>query len=264
MKKKILSLFLVGVLSVVSLGCSSKVDETSKNNTESKPVEIYLTRHGKTMLNTTERMQGWSDAPLTEPGVEVAEYLGKGFKEDGVKFDYVYSSDSGRAIETANIVLDKSAQTDLKLNQDKGLREVCFGIYEGEKTMEAWADVAKANDMTIDEMMKDFNMSKNLDLMDKVPGNEIAENSNELAERVKSTIDKIVKDTEVNGGGNILIVSHGITIISFLENVSPGCTADLKSGLENASVCKVKYENGTYTVESVNDMSYVEKGKNTN
>ena len=37
------------------------------------------------MLNTTDRVQGWADAPLTKDGVAVAEYLGKGL--NGVKFE---------------------------------------------------------------------------------------------------------------------------------------------------------------------------------
>jgi len=32
-------------------------------------------------------------------------------------------------------------------------------------------------------------------------------------------------------------------------------------GIENASVTKIEYRNGKYTIKSVNDMSYVEKGK---
>ena len=31
--------------------------------------------------------------------------------------------------------------------------------------------------------------------------------------------------------------------------------------LDNAAVCKVTYQNGEFTVESMADMSYVEKGK---
>ena len=34
-----------------------------------------------------------------------------------------------------------------------------------------------------------------------------------------------------------------------------------KLGVENASVTKIVYQDGTYTVESVGDMSYVAKGK---
>ena len=101
-----------------------------KEKKEEKPVEFYLVRHGKTMLNTTDRVQGWADAPLTKDGVVVAENLGKGLKE--VKFEKAYSSDSGRAIETAKIVLDQSGNKDMNINQSKNLREACFGEFEGE------------------------------------------------------------------------------------------------------------------------------------
>ena len=56
-----------------------------KDNT----VTLYITRHGKTILNTVDRVQGWSDSfrksrglvqvgvdsCLTPAGVDVAEYL---------------------------------------------------------------------------------------------------------------------------------------------------------------------------------------------
>ena len=35
----------------------------NKNNT----VTIYFARHGKTLFNTFDRVQGWADSPLTEP-----------------------------------------------------------------------------------------------------------------------------------------------------------------------------------------------------
>ncbi|MFD2387434.1 hypothetical protein [Enterococcus rivorum] len=39
-------------------------------------------------------------------------------------------------------------------------------------------------------------------------------------------------------------------------------TAELPAGgLKNASISKVTYKDGKYKVESVNDMSYVEKGQ---
>lgn len=59
---------------------------------------LYIVRHGKTMFNTIERVQGWCDTPLTKQGQEGIHYLGKGLKD--VDFSFAYSSDSGRAIET--------------------------------------------------------------------------------------------------------------------------------------------------------------------
>ncbi|STR42059.1 phosphoglycerate mutase [Klebsiella michiganensis] len=43
-------------------------------------VNIYFARHGKTLLNTFDRVQGWADSPLTEDGIRVARYLGEGLK----------------------------------------------------------------------------------------------------------------------------------------------------------------------------------------
>ncbi len=41
---------------------------------------LYIVRHGKTMFNTIERVQGWCDTPLTKQGQEGIHYLGRGLK----------------------------------------------------------------------------------------------------------------------------------------------------------------------------------------
>ena len=53
------------------------VSITSYSAAKDNEVVLYIVRHGKTMLNTTDRVQGWSDAVLTPAGIEVAEYLGR-------------------------------------------------------------------------------------------------------------------------------------------------------------------------------------------
>lgn len=93
-------------------------------------LNVYLVRHGKTMFNTSRRVQGWSDTPLTNEGIEVAEFLGRGLRE--IPFDAVYTSDRGRTIETAGIVLRESKQTHLELNELSDFREFGFGKFEGE------------------------------------------------------------------------------------------------------------------------------------
>ena len=61
----------------------------------------------------------------------MAEKLGQGLKKAGIFFDAAYSSDSGRAIETADLVLRNCGQEALTLKKEPMIREVCFGIYEG-------------------------------------------------------------------------------------------------------------------------------------
>jgi Fructose-2,6-bisphosphatase len=53
---------------------------------------IYFVRHGKTLFNLFNRMQGWVDSDLTEDGKEDAIKAGK--RLAAIKFDCAYSSNT--------------------------------------------------------------------------------------------------------------------------------------------------------------------------
>ncbi|WP_432804049.1 histidine phosphatase family protein [Bacillus arachidis] len=218
-------------------------------------VTLYITRHGKTILNTNERVQGWADSPLVEKGIEVAKGLGNGLQD--ILFVDAYSSDSGRAIETANLVLKYSGQSNLKLEQRKDLRELNFGVYEGEKIENMWEAIKNlAGVKSATELMK-FSIKEITNFIVEADSTKQAENWEVFSARIKKEIDKISEDTAKNGGGNVLIVSHGLMITSLVEMLDSSKT---KMGVENASVTKILYQDGTYKIESVGDMSYAEKG----
>ena len=67
--------------------------------------ELYVVRHGKTMFNAIQRVQGWCDTPLTVEGTQRIHALGRGLRDHD--FVAAYSSDSGRAIETTRIILSE-------------------------------------------------------------------------------------------------------------------------------------------------------------
>ncbi|BAH06620.1 hypothetical protein CKR_1569 [Clostridium kluyveri NBRC 12016] len=90
-----------------------------------RKITFYVTRHGETMYNILNKVQGWSDTPLTPRGIKIARLLGKGLKD--IDFVAAYSSDSGRAVETAEIILNESGNKQIKLYRDKRLREWGFG-----------------------------------------------------------------------------------------------------------------------------------------
>lgn len=268
----------MALLSMVLVGCSNgtakeekKADTKEKDNSE---VVIYLARHGKTMLNTVDRSQGWIDAPLTPAGVEVAEQLGKGLSD--VTFDKVVTSDSGRAIETAELVLQNNGQEKMmkEMTKDKRLREYNFGTYEGLMNEEMLTAVAKEQGKTYEEYnewMKEVGFYKGIiefaDVLSDLDKKNVeegvnwpAEDSKTIVTRLKAGLDDIVKDAEKEGANNVLVVSHGMSIITLLGELD--ANADLPDGgLKNASVSKVTYKDGKYTIDSVNDLSYVEKGK---
>ncbi|MGE1127562.1 histidine phosphatase family protein [Bacillus wiedmannii] len=258
MNKKIVSFCVVASLTVSLFGCSPNKVEQGKEKKEEKLVEFYLVRHGKTMLNTTDRVQGWADAPLTKDGVAVAEYLGKGLK--GTKFDKAYSSDSGRSIETAKIVLDHSGNKDMNINQSENLREACFGEFEGELNHTFREKLAQANNMTYEEFMNNFDVDIMQKTAAKIDSSKQAEDTETVTKRMKKEVDQIAEEV-AEGGGKVLVLSHGTSLMDLLYAISPESLNEVEEGLGNASVSKVVYKDGKYKVQSVNDMSYVEKGK---
>jgi len=64
-------------------------------------VNLYLMRHGQTILNKAKRTQGWCDWVLTKEGIEVAVNVVFGISD--IKIKSAYSSDLGRAVKIARI-----------------------------------------------------------------------------------------------------------------------------------------------------------------
>ncbi len=91
------------------------------------PLRLWLVRHGLTDWNVAGRLQGWSDVPLSELGREQAKLLKPRFLNK--KFDAVVSSDLSRAVETAQLA-------GFEPKQDIRLREIGFGIFEGDTKAE--------------------------------------------------------------------------------------------------------------------------------
>lgn len=264
--KKMLGVLILSLFIVSGCGTDSKQGKEQKETPQE--LTLYVVRHGKTMLNTTDRVQGWSDAVLTSAGEEVVSAAGKGLKE--IKFQNVYSSDSGRAIQTAELILkENDASSDLKVNTDQRLREFNFGTYEGDLNENMWQDIADDQGITLDEFLDNMAPESFANSVAKLDKDKVDEGTNWPAEdyktittRLKKGIDDIVaKELEnQDGNGNVLITSHGLSISALLDTLSDDFKMP-KGGLKNASVSIINYKNGDYTIKSVNDLSYLEKGQ---
>jgi probable phosphoglycerate mutase len=88
--------------------------------------KILLIRHGETAWNAVRRLQGHIDIALNEEGLRQAQALGRALAAEPL--DAVVSSDLGRAAQTAQAVAARHA---LPLHTDAGLRERCYGAFEG-------------------------------------------------------------------------------------------------------------------------------------
>ena len=101
---------------------------------------IIAVRHGETSWNADSRIQGQKDIELNETGRWQASRVGKALK--GEKISAVYSSDLGRAHETAKPIAEAAG---IAVIPNEGLRERSFGIFEGktfDEIRETWPDHA--------------------------------------------------------------------------------------------------------------------------
>lgn len=226
-------------------------------------ITIYVARHGKTMMNSLDKVQGWCDSPLTKEGIDAARYLGYGM--DDITFRTAYCSDLRRTRQTVQIVLGAKGQDDIPVIELAGLREACFGSFEADYNGVMWGSAAlflqytSYEDMYKDIMDRKINYSHVLNVIKKLDKMGMAENFDQLEARTQESLKEIAENEAQYGDGNVLVIAHGMSILGMLYNM--GGDKLLRGALDNAAVCKVIYENGKFTVESMGDMSYLEKGK---
>lgn len=188
-------------------------------------ITFYMVRHGETLFNKKHLMQGWCDSPLTEEGIEKAKELGKQLAD--MQFTAVYASSSERAWHTAEYVMAEN-----KLPQPvqirKELKEMNFGIMEGEN--EYVGRIAQQEAHMLDGWVK-----------------EGGENQEMLMNRVMTVLDEIA---EKHKEGNILILTHGVVLMSLLRLLKPGYMEAKGPAfrIKNCSVTKMIWENGNYTI----------------
>ena len=217
---------------------------------------LYIARHGKTMFNTIGRAQGWSDSPLTVDGERGIQELGLGLKDAGIIFKEAFSSDSGRTLQTMDIILRECQQENIPYTRDKRIREWCFGSLDGGYDGELFNGVLPR---VFDKDMSKLTHQEMATGIYQVDTAGWAETWEVLSNRILEGFTAIAEKIETLGGGNAIVVSHGMTIGTFLWLVDH--TTPRSLGLDNGSVSVVSFENGKFTIESIGDVSYRLRGR---
>ncbi|MBM7635939.1 histidine phosphatase family protein [Streptococcus saliviloxodontae] len=221
--------------------------------------KLYVVRHGKTMFNTIGRAQGWSDTPLTAQGEEGIRELGVGLRLAGVPFKAAFSSDSGRTIQTMDIVLRETGYQGISYQRDKRLREWCFGSLDGGYDGELFNGVLPRTEAFKNgRTLQDVSWQEIAESIVEVDTAGWAEPWDVLSKRIFDGFEAIAKSIEASGGGNALVVSHGMTIGTLLWLIDHSCP---KQFIENGSVTVVSYKEGRFAIETIADLSYREIGR---
>jgi 2,3-bisphosphoglycerate-dependent phosphoglycerate mutase len=97
-------------------------------------LDLVIVRHGQSVADVEERMEGRADFPLTNLGKEQARKLAHWLKEN-TSFDYIISSPLKRASETAEII---NKLFNIEITYDERLMEWNNGVLAGLLRSEAY------------------------------------------------------------------------------------------------------------------------------
>ncbi|WP_142967502.1 histidine phosphatase family protein [Enterococcus casseliflavus] len=187
---------------------------------------LYLVRHGQTYLNKYGKMQGWSDAPLTSDGQKMAIECGQKLKN--ISFSAVYSSDFGRTISTAKLIMAESSKNLPKLKILPEFRETFFGSFEGELADKAWLSVAQyAGFSSVEQLWHSTLIDATMNFFHDADQAKDADNYETFWSRLQKGLDYLNGHHEKSD--KVLLVTHGNVIrnIAYHFDKSIDCGEEL-------------------------------------
>ncbi|MGH3674857.1 MAG: 2,3-bisphosphoglycerate-dependent phosphoglycerate mutase, partial [Mycobacterium sp.] len=92
---------------------------------------LVLLRHGESEWNALNLFTGWVDVDLTDKGRAEAIRGGELIAEQGLLPDVLYTSVLRRAINSANLALDKADRHWIPVHRDWRLNERHYGALQG-------------------------------------------------------------------------------------------------------------------------------------
>lgn len=207
------------------------------NDKNDKVLKLYIVRHGETEWNVIKRFQGQLNTPLTEKGIKKLKETGK--KLENVLFDEVYTSELGRTVASAEIILNENngyKNNKLELQKLAELNEVYFGVWQG---------------LTYEEVFLKYPEEGNnyfYNVKNYKAENVEAEKLEDALERFLKGINKILDSHEL---GNILVVTHGTVFEMFMNYVANNSIFDIDE--------RTLMGNGDYKVFSYKDGKFQEE-----
>ena len=187
---------------------------------------IYIVRHGETAKNREKLLQGRSNAPLNENGIEQCGRVRDFFEDNGIKISRVYSSPLERAVNTAKLIAE-----DAEIVCDDRLLEMDYGPYEGTSLEHPAPEII--------EFFSDFVHN---------PAPEGMESLAHVTERLGRFIEDVrqyLTDEETSDDTNVLISTHAIAMKGALEYLTPDSGGAYWSRyIGNCSVYKAEVSGG--------------------
>ena len=222
-------------------------------------LHLYLVRHGQTMFNCYNRLQGWSNSPLTPKGLKDADLAAQKLKN--IVFAAAYCSDTTRAQITAERILienEKHTHARPQLVSDMHFREQCYGYFEGQDmNMAWWAAGAPHGAKTYNEIVEKFGLAATRDMLKEADPFHDAESDIEYWKRVEGGFNIIASNPALKDGDNVLQISHGNTLLSLMHRFAPA-GYDLSERPQNGSVTRLDFNTAVPIDQAITIKGYNE------
>lgn len=201
--------------------------------------QLIIVRHGQTEWNIKGIRQGHLDSPLTGRGLAQAKALGQRLGRE--KFSVLYSSDLGRAIETAKEIVSVTGH---QIFTDARLRERHLGIFQG---------------LNADEINERYPEERRL-MRTSGPGYVIpgGESMIQQVERNVAFLDSLAVR---HAGETIVVVTHGGVVSGFFRHtLAIPLDAPRRFEFVNAGLNVFAHEDGNWLLLTWGDVSHLAPG----
>ncbi|PTM24336.1 histidine phosphatase family protein [Lactobacillus sp. PFC-70] len=183
-----------------------------------KTLTIDFVRHGQTLFNILNKLQGWADSPLTEAGIAMADATGQ--RLQAVHYDRYYSSDLKRAIDTAQHIINANQGHHEAPTTSPLFREVYFGSYEGSDNDQVWGAIARPLGCTDQaDIIRQHSFTTARDAMHRADPHHFAEDGATFYHRIDQALTQLLTDNAA--GDHLLVVSHGTFIRTLTLRFGP-------------------------------------------
>lgn len=259
-RRSIGAVLVAAALAVAGCGADQADSAGTGASTGSAEVTVYVVRHGETVFNRIGVMQGWSDSPLTPEGEELADQAGEALAEHD--FVAAYVSDLGRTRQTAEHIL--AGQDDApEPTYLPELREWNFGGFEGNPNDDAWGTALGEHGYAWADVQADMgsfvaDVGSLTDVADFFADSDplgLAEDGDAIRDRLADGFSELIEDARAQGGGDVLVVSHGLAIGSLLEQLDPGFEP---TQFHNLALSVIEVGDGSTTIVRSNDTDYLD------
>jgi probable phosphoglycerate mutase len=201
--------------------------------------QIIIVRHGQTEWNIKGIRQGYLDSPLTARGLAQAKALGQRLSRE--RFSALYSSDLGRALQTAQEIANVTGHA---IVTDVRLRERHLGIFQGLNAEEIAANHAEER-----RLMRSQGPGY------VIPGGE------SMVQQVERNLACLNELAARHEGEQIVVVTHGGVVSGFFRHtLEIALEAPRRFEFVNAGINVFVREEGNWMLLTWGDVSHLAPG----